>query len=27
MAPKKRGKINKLNPEGIELLESYPQMA
>jgi hypothetical protein len=27
MAPKKSGKITRLEPEGIELLESYPQMA
>jgi hypothetical protein len=27
MAPKRSGKIVILEPEGIELLEAYPQMA
>jgi hypothetical protein len=27
MAPKKSGQIIRLDPEGTELLEAYPQMA
>jgi hypothetical protein len=27
MAPKRSGKILKLEPEGVEVLEAYPQMA